>query len=358
MFVHEVPARKTFCIFLVLFATFRLPFGTTSVCPDATSGSRGTVFLLLNSSTKRVSLPQSDGVLQEDRGTWLKKAEVPLVLQQMPRSRSYSSEAARLQALGSLEYDSDDDDGRSVYESALELADDQESENTFHKYVESKGYNERADVSFSPAVWNSAPEVRGSHNCYMYALNDLSPRSGERCKQTRELSKNGRLVAKKKEVHKVCKRYFHKPGYYFQNYVSGRAETDVWFRNETTCKLMLPMIASDSPAIVWKNQENTTLTEADSCPESHYMAALFIQPQAGFHFYRRDHPCRDDAEKLCWSHKPGITEATDKDASGSPIKSVLQADRNYGDLNYSQLCALFCVPQNSQERTHSDSRRS
>jgi hypothetical protein len=191
----------------------------------------------------------------------------------------------------------------------------------------------------------------------MYALNDLSPRSSVQCNQTHIHLEKGSILSSHREAPQICKHYFHKPGYYFQNFVEGRSETDVWHRNETSCKLMLPMIAADSPAIVWTNQNNMALVETDDCPKSHYMAALFIQPSAGFHFYRRDHNCHGDESKLCWSHKPGILRATDKDASGLPIRSVLQADRNYGELHYSEHCAFFCVPQNSHARTHSDSRR-
>jgi len=268
---------------------------------------------------------------------------------------SVSAEAARLQALASLEYDSDGDD--SAHEFDLELNDEPDTADEFDKYIESHGYSEKEDVSFRPSVWNDAPEVLASHNCYMYALNDFSPWSAQRCKQLTKLAEKGKLAVAKKDTPKICKRYFHKPGYYFQNFVTGRAQTDVWLRDQTTCNLMVPMLAADSPAIVWHNEHNASLAESDSCPKAHYMAALFIHPKAGFHFYRRDHACRDDASKRCWSHKPGILHATDKDASGKRINLLLEADRNYGMLNYSEHCAFFCVPQNSQERTHSDARK-
>jgi len=241
--------------------------------------------------------------------------------------------------------------------SDLVEVDDAERADKFHQYTSKMGYYEKNDAVYEPDVWNLSPEIKGSHNCYMYSLNDLSPRSAEFCQKTRQAAKDGDLLTAKKDIPKVCKRYFHKPGYYFQNDVSGRDKTDVWFREETTCKLMLPMLAADSPNIVWHNDKNTTLTEADNCPANHYMSALFIMPKLGFHFYRRDHACEDDPKSLCWSHKPGIMNATDVDASGNKIKVLLDADRNYGELNYSEHCAFYCVPENSQARTHSDSRK-
>lgn len=270
-----------------------------------------------------------------------------------------------MEAFAGLEYDSFEDlDAKPVYledmakEADLEYTDDEDhAEGEFEKKVHSKGYREADDALFAPDVWNTIPEIKSSHNCYMYALNDLSPRSAESCKASRELIAQGKISVTKKEENKYCKRYFHKPGYYFQNVANGRTETDVWFRDETTCRLMNPMLAADSPNIVWRNSENATLKETDNCPDRHYMAALFIHPRAGFHFYRRDHKCEDKPDQLCWSHKPGILDASTKDASGKKIYSVLQADRNYGELNYSEHCSFFCVPENSHARSHSDSRR-
>lgn len=263
-----------------------------------------------------------------------------------------------LKAMASLEYDSDGDDSAASNDLAnLEFTDQELSTDPLHDYAASKGYAEDDAVSFNPAVWNDLADIRSSHNCYMYALNDLSPRSAAGCRETQKLVTERRIKVEKRDMPKVCKRFFHKPGYYFQNVVSGRAKTDVWFREETSCKLMLPMLAADSPAMTWNNDKNMSLTETDECPESYYMAALVVHPKAGFHFYRRDNKCEDNASEWCWSHKPGITNATDLDASGNKIRSVLKANRNYGELNYSEPCAFFCVPQNSVARTHSDSRK-
>jgi hypothetical protein len=332
-----------------------------STCSGDACGATGTVLLKINSSTKRISWAQPDNDNHEDAAkgtrsdTLEEAAKAPLALQE-----TVNMQGSRLQSLSDLEYDSDNDDRyHGIDESDLNLIDDAEySAKDMDWYVSGTGYSENTDASFAPDVWNTGEEIRSSHNCYMYALNDLSPRSYTRCQRTMKLVEEGQLNPSQKERPKMCRRFFHKPGYYFQNFVSGRAQTDTWFRDETSCRLMLPMLAADSPNIVWNNDHNASLKEDDACPESHYMAALFIQPKAGFHFYRRDHACKDEPEKLCWSHKPGIMKATDKDASGNKIKSVLAADRNYGELNYHEHCAFFCVPENSHLRTHSDSKRS
>jgi len=309
------------------------------------AGASGTVLLLLNTSTKRV---QWEGT-EEDN-------EAHIALPQTVRS--YRTETEKMKAMANLEYDSDGDDSSGARELVdLEFNDQELNTDLLHQYVASQGYAEGDDVSFAPDVWNSALDIKNSHNCYMYALNDLSPRSAIDCRKIQSLAANGKLPVAKNQVNKICKRYFHKPGYFFQNVVSGRDKTDVWHREETTCRLMLPMLAADSPAMLWNNEKNKTLTEDDSCPDSHYMAALFIHPKAGFHFYRRDYNCEDNPSELCWSHKPGIMKAMQVDASGKKIHRVLEADRNYGELNYSEHCAFFCVPQNRLARTHSDFRK-
>lgn len=342
------------------------------MCVGAACGDTGPMLLLLNTSVRSVPFQRDMLEEQDEEHTnvrFLEEASStlgsPIVLQE-GKSQLLMSAADKLQSLAFLEYDSDGDDMTSihgddfnlVHESDIEFTDgDQNNPDNLQAYAKSAGYTEAEDASFKPAVWNVDAGVRQSHNCYMYALNDLSPMSAQRCKSTHKLVDEGRLKVDSKSKNKACKRYFHKPGYFFQNYVSGRAKTDVWFRQETSCHMMLPMLAADSPAIIWRNENNVSLTEADSCPQSYYMAALFIHPKQGFHFYRRDHACEDNPKELCWSHKPGIMKATDRDASGNKIPSVLAADRNYGELNYSELCSLFCVPQNGRARTHSDYRR-
>ncbi len=54
-----------------------------------------------------------------------------------------------------------------------------------------------------------------------------------------------------------------------------------------------------------------------------------------YHFYRQDKGGR-------WSHKPGRTEVTNRDASGNPITDPRRADRKYEGLEYTEVCGCFC----------------
>lgn len=73
-----------------------------------------------------------------------------------------------------------------------------------------------------------------------------------------------------------------------------------------------------------------------SCSGCTHKVALVVASGTDFHWYRLD-------DNNYWSHKPGSNPVTDKDASGNKITTVESANRNYGSLNYAQVCGYFCV---------------
>lgn len=72
-----------------------------------------------------------------------------------------------------------------------------------------------------------------------------------------------------------------------------------------------------------------------ACPAGSYKKALVVAPGKDYHWYRQD-------SDGTWSHKPGQTEATNRDASGNAITDPRTADRSYPGLNYSDFCGCFC----------------
>lgn len=56
-----------------------------------------------------------------------------------------------------------------------------------------------------------------------------------------------------------------------------------------------------------------------------------------YHWYRLD------KAQGKWTHKPGGTPATDKDASGNLISNPLTANRNYGSYNYTENGGFYCT---------------
>ena len=73
----------------------------------------------------------------------------------------------------------------------------------------------------------------------------------------------------------------------------------------------------------------------NACPKGSFKVALVINPDPlgnDFHWYRQD-------SNGNWSHKPGGTDATNKDNKGNPITDPRTADRG----GYTNFCGCFCV---------------
>lgn len=141
---------------------------------------------------------------------------------------------------------------------------------------------------YEPARWNKDP-VKNSTNCYAYAANDPDghppgkPQPGEHCGHP------------------------------------AQAVTCAEVSRASACDGMTP--APDPPP----------------AKAGYYAVALVCDPGVDYHWYRQDDNGR-------WSHKPGNTDATNVDASGNVITDPKAANRNYGQINYSQFCGYFYVP--------------
>jgi hypothetical protein len=236
------------------------------------------------------------------------------------------------------------------------VPEDDQSSIELNNYIRSTGYSEEKAI-WAPGIWNNDERILRSHNCYMYALNDLVRANFKRCRSTLGLADEGKVQLSPENRTEACRYTFHEPGYYFQNVIEGVETTGYEVSTETTCSVMTYRVAADNANIKWSNSQGTKLIEQDECPEAHYMAALYTDEKAGFHFYRRDHACQEGPLRWCWSHKPGVLPATDLDSDNKIMPVLLQANHNYGkDVNYKH-CAFFCVPQNSVETTHSDAAK-
>jgi len=212
-------------------------------------------------------------------------------------------------------------------------------------------------VQFEPERWNHNRAVLRSHNCYEYSLNDLDSQAAHHCSSM--LHHNPLKI-------KQCRRWFHIPGYRYHQHDLHEAVR--FNRSVITCENMLERVALDGQGVLLWSGPNMQPTKKygtkagkswkhdDSCPQNSYMAALVVQPKKRFHFYRRDHMCLDkgNQNKRCWSHKPGILNATRFDASGHEIVNLFKADRKYGKHSYNEVCGFFCVPSNNMATTHSE----
>ena len=98
---------------------------------------------------------------------------------------------------------------------------------------------------------------------------------------------------------------------------------------------MIARILGDNPSI-------RPIDFTGKCPADTSKIAIVVDPDEDYHFYRQD-------KNGLWSHKPGGTAVTNKDASKRPIYDPALANRDYTDkngrLDYDQFCKYLCVPR-------------
>lgn len=81
------------------------------------------------------------------------------------------------------------------------------------------------------------------------------------------------------------------------------------------------------------------------CPKGYYKGALVSAPGRSYHFYRKDRKSKDNSLKI-WSHKDGSNKPKTYDASKvNDIIDPLTANREYDNINYSDMCGYFCIPK-------------
>ena len=153
-----------------------------------------------------------------------------------------------------------------------------------------------SEPKFDPAKWNDNPKIKDTHNCYSYALNSL--------------------VAAR--LNKPQPGYFSKyPHISNGNY---------------TCDPFVKRLRKDIPSLY-----DTSFR--GKCKPGFYkifMAVTKDSPDTDYHFYRQDN-------NGYWSHKPGRTDITNKDAKGNLIINPNLADRKYPYYNYGSACGFFCL---------------
>ena len=205
------------------------------------------------------------------------------------------------------------------------------NDNKSHKdYSDCKQFFKSFLTGFEPAFdfekW-SKPIVEGSHNCYVYFLDDIVNYTFEQCEII--CKKNNNCHKKDSE----CARLKPQPGKYaFYNNLRNN------INDKFTCKSMLKGIKDDNPSIKVLNKFE------EKCPRGFYKGALVIDTNDTYHFYRQD----NDG---LWSHKPGTLPITKKDANGNLIYVPHLSDMNYnklrnGGIEYDKFCNYLCVPSN------------
>lgn len=150
-----------------------------------------------------------------------------------------------------------------------------------------------AELKYEPQKWN-IPGVIDSHNCYGYALG----------KKIKELKPNKQ-----------------QPGY-----ASGHTHIP---NSQYECKYFLKRLKKDAPSSYIEKFDNP-------CIPGFYKVFMALDKENDYHWYAQN----NDGY---WSHKPGLSEVTNLDASKKKIKNPQLANRDYGYLNYKTGCFFACV---------------
>lgn len=189
-----------------------------------------------------------------------------------------------------------------------------------------------SEPALEPEPWNKN-EINDSHNCYAYFLNDRNIITRNRC---RKICKKNRSCKKKTQE---CSQLKPQPSYWAV--LRGTRKR----RNKKyDCRSMVKGIQDDN-----RNIKRVKFTE--KCPKNFYKGVLVVDTKnPTYHFLRNDN-------NIYWSHKPGTTPVTNKDASGRLIVVPHLADMNYakknkGSLNYDKTCAYMCLPKNNYIKTY------
>tara|TARA_B100000900_G_scaffold279938_1_gene239488 strand:- start:145 stop:723 length:579 start_codon:yes stop_codon:yes gene_type:complete len=165
---------------------------------------------------------------------------------------------------------------------------------------------------YNPDKWNKNDNLRRSHNCYSYFLNDISE----------EL-----IDIFEGESNQNQKILNPQPGHYcgMTKYVN---------IEDTTCESINKRVLCDNPDIF-------IISDHEECPKNYYKGGLRVNEKDMYHFYRQD----NDGT---WSHKDGGRNATNKDQYGNIIKDIKEMETS----KYKTFCNYYCVPNNSYKKTN------
>lgn len=206
-----------------------------------------------------------------------------------------------------------------------------------------------SEPEYSPEAWED-PLVEGTHNCYMYFLDDQKDSLKKKCYKICKEKGNGSKSCKRKKQSE-CSNLKPQPGNHA--FLQGNFKGN---RRVYSCPAMVDKVLKDnykkgtkkSHIIHWDNLTHHQQF-IKKCPENYYKGVLVVHPKNTYHFYRQDKSGK-------FSHKQGTLRVEDVDASKNPIYVPHMSDMNYSKgkksgINYTDFCGYMCVPSNNHANT-------
>ena len=157
-----------------------------------------------------------------------------------------------------------------------------------------------SEPDYDTRKWNDNSLIKKTHNCYAYVSDIINS------------SFNGKP----------------QPGY--ASGYSYLSDTDI-----RKCDKMFERIAGDNPSFIKSTYEN-------QCPKGYRKGYLAVDDQedTDYHFYRLD-------SNGYWSHKPGSTDAQNKNFDGKKIIAPHKARRESNSHFYNKSCGYYCFKPES-----------
>jgi hypothetical protein len=186
----------------------------------------------------------------------------------------------------------------------------------------SQSFLNKFELPYQPEKWNGNPNIKESHNCYTYFLDKEVNPIKSKCKHLRDANKDDK-----------CGDLKPQPGDFYMLVNNGSLDNK---DRNYSCKIVSDRILNDNPSI-----QKAKFYE--KCPTGSYKGAMVVDPGNTFHFYRQN-------ADGTWSHKPGVLDITNVDASGDRIYFPHTANRNYKEskssgINYTDFCGYYCIPR-------------
>lgn len=209
---------------------------------------------------------------------------------------------------------------------------------TFSRFM--SGY----EPYYDPDEWAN-PLVEGTHNCYMYFLNDQQQRLKNKCLNICKDKGHNNKTCRSKKINS-CSNLKPQPGNhaYKQGIIPKR-------KRKYTCKEMIYKVLKDNYDVKNKRYNVKPVKFNQKCPNNTYKGAMVVDTNNTYHFYRQD-------DNIRYSHKQGTLRVENKDASGKPIYAPHLADRDYNKkkrkdgITYDKFCSYFCIPNNNYRDTN------
>lgn len=236
---------------------------------------------------------------------------------------------------------------------------------------------------YLPNAWNKGPSnILSSHNCYSYMLNDLfrgprkyhKPQPGWFYKiKTNDKFYDGISNLNCAETIKGVKRdnpdhikvlslrkgkNFIPPPYHYKGILVVSPNRDYHFARQDN--RLLKVYTKLIKYIRLLNKNNKSLTNQQLIKLIVLFSKKYI-PEIYQYIPNKCNTINKKAKFLyknskTWSHKPGSSYVTDKDADNKLIFDPLKANWNFeptGGINYYKQCCFFSIPMNTYKNTYS-----